>query len=339
MASDKRIDRLLEKVRRLRQSDETWEGSSRLGRTWITPRNQPPFRPYLILVANTTGAILCSQVMEQAPTPDQLFEQLLNAMLHPALGSGRARRPKVINLDDPDYVSALTPRLADLEVRCQHRISLPSLQNALASLERGMNRGEPIPGLLTIPSVTPPLVGHLFELAADFYRATPWRWLDDNDSMEIRYPLDETPRYAVVMGSGGEVFGLAVYDTLEDLQLVFEPQLSSQQLMRRSTWLVLFFEEAMAMSFDDLDAMAKYGWSVPGERAYPVFGRTTKTGEIGLPTKADLFWMEAALAGILAYLPEHKQNFMRPVEKTLTVTTISGKTQLHLKLPAFEPEW
>ncbi len=338
MSSDKSTDRLLEKVRRLRQSKETWEGSSRLGRTWITPRNQPPYRPYLILVANMAGAILRSQVMEKAPTPDQMFEQLLNAMLHPTLGSGRARRPKAINLDDPGYVSALTPRLADLAVSCQHRISLPSLQNALGSLERGMNRGEPIPGLLTIPSVTPPLVGHLFELAADFYRATPWRWLDDNDSMEIRYPLDGVPRYASVMGSGGEIFGLAVYDTLDDLRRIFEPQLSAQQLLRRSTWLVLFFEEAMAMSFDDLDAMAKYGWSVPSEKAYPVFGRTTKTGELSLPTKADLFWMEAALAGILTYLPEHKQNFLQPAERRLAITTISGKTQLHLKLPAFEWE-
>jgi len=339
MSSDQRTDRLLEKVRRLRQSSETWEGTSRLARIWTTPRNQPPYRPYLILVANTAGAILRSQVLEKSPTPDQMFEELLNAMLHPALGAGKARRPKVLNLDDPDYVSALAPRLADLEVSCQHRTSLPSVKNALSSLERYTNRGKPIPGLLTIPSVTPPLVGHLFELAADFYRATPWRWLDDSHSMEIRYPPDGVPRYAVVMGSGGQIFGLAVYDTLDDLRLIFEPHLSHQQVTRRATWLVLFFESAMAMSFDDLDAMVKYGWSVPHESAYPFFGRTTKNGELDLPTKEDLFWMEAALAGILTYLPEHKHNFLQPAERTLTVTTISGKAQLSLKLPAFEWEW
>ena len=339
MSSDQRIDRLLEKAQRLRQSNETWEAASRLGRTWITPRNTPAYRPYLILVTNTAGAILRSQVMEKSPTSDHMFEELLNAMLHPSLGSGRSRRPKVMNLDAPEYVSALTPRLADLEVSCQHRLSLPSVKNALASLERSMNRGEPIPGLLTLPSVTPPLVGHLFALAADFYRATPWRWLNDNHSMEIRYPLDGVSRYAVVMGSGGEVFGLAVYDTLDDLRLIFESHLSPRQMTRKASWLVLFFEEAMAMSFDDLDAMTTYGWSVPSERAYPVFGRTTKTSELGLPTQADLVWMEAALAGILAYLPEHKHNVLQPTERTFTITTIRGKTQLHLKLPAFEREW
>jgi hypothetical protein len=200
-----------------------------------------------------------------------------------------------------------------------------------------MNRGqEPFPGLLTIPSVTVPLVGHLFQLAADFYRATPWRWLDDNHSLEIRYPPDGVPRYGVVMGSGGEVFGLALYDTLDDLRLVFEAHISHQELIKRITWLVLFFEEARAMSFDDLDAMTKYGWSVPSDRAYPVFGRTTKTLELALPTKTDLFWMEAVLAGILEYLPEYKHSFWQRAESTLTVTTIRGKTQLHLKMPAFE---
>jgi hypothetical protein len=88
MSSDQCLDRLLEKVQRLRQSNETWEGASRLGRTWITPRNMPAYRPYLILVTNTAGAILRSQVMEESPTSDHMLEELLNAMLHPALGSG-----------------------------------------------------------------------------------------------------------------------------------------------------------------------------------------------------------------------------------------------------------
>jgi len=146
MSSDQRIDRLLEKAQRLRQSNETWEAASRLGRTWITPRNTPAYRPYLILVTHTAGAILRIQVMEKSPTSDHMFEELLNAMLHPMLGSGRPCRPKVMNLDAPEYVSALTPRLADLEVSCQHRLSLPSVKNALASLERSMNRENRFPG-------------------------------------------------------------------------------------------------------------------------------------------------------------------------------------------------
>src|SRR2546425_1229294 len=79
----------------------------------------------------------------------------------------------------------------------------------------------------------------------------------------IRCLPEDAPRYAVVMGSGGGVFGLAVYETLADLQLMFTSSLSPRQLAKRATWFVLFFEEAPAVSFEDLDAIAAYkDWSI-----------------------------------------------------------------------------
>ncbi len=340
MSNEKQINRLLKKVARLKQRDEYWEGTSRLGRVWITPRKQAPYRPYVTLFASQGEKILRSKVSETALTFEQMFEELLQAMYRPSWGAGGARRPKVIYLDNSDYVATLAPRLAPVDVRCKHRRLLPLVEDALYSMEMSMNRGrEAIPGLVAIPSVTQPLLGHLYELAADFYRATPWRRLNDNHPMEIRYPPNSNPRYVVVMGSGGEVFGLAVYDTLADLQLMYQPNLSPQQTVKRTIWSVLFFEEAIAMSFDDLDAMAKYDWLVAAENAYPVFGRTTPDGEIVQPTKADVFWMEGALAGILAFLTHHKRalrrTVLKPVEITLPITTISGQAQVCLRLPAF----
>jgi hypothetical protein len=255
------------------------------------------------------------------------------------LGAGRARRPKLIYLDDIDLVAALAPRLVGLDVRCEYRQSLPALKDALYSMETRLNRREPTPGLLKLPSVTPPLVGHLWELAADFFRAAPWRWLNDSHPMEIRYPPEDKPRYAVVMGSGGEVFGLAVYDALDDLSIMYRRDISPRQAARMATWSVLFFEEATAMNFDDLDAMAKYGWPVAAENAYPVFGRTTGAGEIVAPTRQDVFWMEGALAGVLAYLRKHgqvHQDLLQPVEVTLYVATIGGEVPIYFRVPGFE---
>ena len=76
-----------------------------------------------------------------------------------------------------------------------------------------------------LPSVTLPMLGHLHELAAQFYRATPWTWFRDQHPFAIQIPPEEAPRYAIVMGQAGEVFALSVYDTLDDLQLVFSPAL------------------------------------------------------------------------------------------------------------------
>ena len=141
------------------------------------------------------------------------------------------------------------------------------------------------------------------------------------------------------MGSGGEVFGLAVYDTLEDLQLMYQSDRSPRQIAKMATWSVLFFEEATAMSFDDLDAMAQYNWPVATPNAYPVFGRTTSDQAIVPPAKSDLLWMEGALAGILTYLDEHlelHQGVVQPAEVTLSVTLMGGEAQVHLTILGFD---
>jgi hypothetical protein len=293
----------------------------------------------LLLIANLAGKVLLTHVQKQPPEAEKLLEYLLQAMIRPELGAGRARRPQVVYLDDEDYVATLTPVLAELSIRCQYRVSLPTLPKIRQFIERGLGGRDRFPGLLSISSVTPPLLNHLYELAADYYRLSPWLWLDDHAPLEIRYPPEAAPRYVIVMGSGGEIFGLSVYDTVEDLKLVFRRDLSHRQLRRRATWLVLFFEEAMAMSFDDLDAIPKFGWPVADEQAYPIFGRTTKTVEIALPTKTDLLWLEGALSGIVHYLAQYQGSAFGPElveDELLPVATLSGAAQLRLRIPGLE---
>ena len=136
-----------------------------------------------------------------------------------------------------------------------------------------------------------------------------------------------------VMGSGGEVFGLAVYDTLEDLQRIYQSHLSPKQLAQIVTWFVLFFEEATAMSFEDLDAMAQYNWPVAAPQAYPVLGRTTPTQEIVLPATSDLLWMEGALAGLVAYVAtplERRHGGVHPADVTFSVPLVGGEAPVHV---------
>ena len=118
MSENRRVSRQLNRARRLKQRDETWEGTIRLGRVWITPRDKPPYRPYLNVLVSSTGAVLRTEILDEPPTPGQVFDMLLRTMRHPMPGAGRPRRPKVVYLDDPEYVTALVPWLADLDVRC-----------------------------------------------------------------------------------------------------------------------------------------------------------------------------------------------------------------------------
>lgn len=337
MLDERDMSRVLERVRRLKQSDDVWEGPGRLGRMWITPHDRDPYRPYINLFVNQKGSILHLTLLDEAPTSKRVFEELLRAMQHPLLGSGRARRPKIVYLNSSNLVADLAPRLAPLGIRCEQRHPLPTLQATLEIMETDLSSEEPIPGLSELPFATPPLIGHLYALAADFYRAAPWRWLDDGHPIEIRCPSTDKPRYAVVMGSGGEIFGLAAYDTLDDLSLMYRDDIEPRQALEVNA-LAFWFDNATGINFDDLDARAEYDWPVAAEDAYPFWTRS-KGGELAHPTQTDLFWMEGALAGILTCLREHKSVRLgspEPAEMVLPVKTISGEIQVYLRFLAID---
>ena len=96
------------------------------------------------------------------------------------------------------------------------------------------------------------------------------------------------------------------------------------------------------MSFEDLDAIAAYNWPVAAPQAYPVFGRTTAAQELVLPTKADLLWMEGALAGLLTYVEEQMelhQGVVQPADITVSVTRVGGVAQVHLQLLGWDTVW
>lgn len=339
MVDQRQLERLLKRVQHLKQIDEYWASTTRLARMWVTPDHELPYRPYLTLLMSQQEKILGSKVLEQPPTADALFELLLRSMRSPALGSGRARRPTLIYLDNAEHVATLSPRLEALTIQCGHRPTLAMADKAVATMESRRGKYTLPPGLVSIPSVTLPMVGHLHELAAQFYRGTPWTWFNDHHPFAIQVAPEEVPRYAIVMGNAGEVFGLSVYDTLDDLKLVFNPSLSHRKLARMSTWFVLFFEEAPAISFDDLDAITEHDWPVAAPQAYPLFGRSTADQGLALPAKADLLWMEGALAGLLSYIDHHMvlhHGIPQLADVTMSVPRVDGEVQVRLQLLGFD---
>ncbi len=330
----------LAKVRRLRQTDEVWESTVRRMRAWITPRNQAPHRPYIVLAVSQTGKVIGSDIIEDVPSPNQVLNVLAKAMRHPALGSGRKHRPAVIYMDGEALVKRLAPQLQEVGIRCEYRHTLRRVDEALLSMEQFMTKREPIPGLLKLPGVTPHLVEGLFEAAAFFYREAPWRWINDSHPIEVRYPPDGRLHYAIVMGHGGETYGLSVYNSPDDLRELYAG-VPPERVIGQMEWIALLFGKVMEMPFDDLDDMEKYGWPVAGELAYPLPIRVTRSGQPARPGKSELLWLEAALLAIPTFVRDYMQadrGFPRPAEDTLTVTMADGEdtVRLHYPVPGFE---
>jgi hypothetical protein len=337
----------LDRLHRLRQTDEVWEITARHARSWITPRDQAPYRPYIVLTISQIGQVVGSDITEDEPSPDHVLDVLAKAMRRPVLGGGGKRRPATIYVDDQALAEFLAPELQEIGIHCEYRGVLREVEQALLSMEQFMTKREPIPGLTKSPGVTPFLVNGLFTAAVSFYEEAPWRWIDDSRPIEVRYPLDSRPRYAVVMGHGGETYGLAAYNSPDELRQVYAG-IPPDQLIGQVQWMSLLFGEMFEMPFDDLDDMEKYGLPVAGPLAYPLPIRINRSGQLIRPGKSELLWFEAALLAIPTFVEECMQAHMgipRSAEITLTVTMADGEDQIHLSYPVpgfevpYEEDW
>ena len=329
----------LENARNLPQRDEVWECAVRKARAWITPGDRDPFRPYIILTVSRAGKVRGSEMVEDAPTTPQVVNALAKAMLYPTPGAGGRRRPAVVYVDETTLVEPLASELEQVGVRCEFRSILREADLALRSLADYMGE-EPISGLLQIPGVTPYMARGLFKAAAFFYQEAPWRWIEDTRPIEIHYPIKSPPRYAVVMGHGGQTYGLAVYDSKDVLHETYAGT-APDQMIGRHVWTALIFGEEFEMPFDDLDAIETHDWPVAGRYAYPLIFQIRLSGHPARPSKSELLRMEAALLAIPRFVQEHIEadvGLPQPATETLSVPMADGEDRISLiyPVPGFE---
>jgi hypothetical protein len=336
----------LKRIRRLTQRDATWLCCTRRAYLWITPKDgASSHRPYTTLVMDRDREVIRKIQVHgpEPPTPDQVLEVLHEAMLKPILGSGGRGRPTLILLQDAEMAQALAPRLAEIGVRCSHRTPLPLMDTWFPRMTRGsLKAQDPTPGLMSVPGVTEPMLRDLFAAAAIYYRQAPWRWIENWEPIEVRYPAKSSPRYLLVLGSGGEYFGLSLYESLDDVRVVLSHH-DPDQTHELIPWMSVIFEEASIMAFEDLDALEKYGWPVAGEKAYPWVFKTVPHSDPRLPGRSDLALLAAAMR-VLPFFVTHRlkanQGRPSPAEAIYALSGVHGGQDIALSYPVslIDPE-
>jgi hypothetical protein len=331
---------LLNKLLKIRQGNAIWQCTLRRAPVWITPKKEPTYRPFILMVVDQDSQmVIKTEIVEKRPAPQAVLDHLFDTMQGNILTLRQKHRPACINIDDAELAQICTPQLAELGIRCEHRASLPQLNDALHELEAAINHQlKPIPGLLSIQGASVPLVAELYAASAEFYRQAPWRWIENFVPIEVRYPADsERVRYALVLGSGGEFYGLSLYESLADLDVVFS-RTTEQPPSRPITWISLILEEATTMSFEDLDAIERYGWAVAGNRAYPLAMKTTfGRDESEIPTSSELAWLAAVLRAIPVFLTKHlhaDRGLPQPAQTNLPLPDVHSNQQIALRYPA-----
>ena len=330
----------------LPQQPEVWHVLIQQLRIWITPPDQDPSRPFLVLAINLNdGAVQVWEIVPTYPSSDVLRDMLFSAMSKPAKETGqKPHRPAQIQLEDVALTEALRPSLTQIGVNVQTQARLSGLDDMVADLEAHLRSGPENPGLLSVKGVTPALAGSVFAAAAEFYRAAPWVQLTNQHVLAVRVAPESKPRFVVVMGNGGVEYGLAVYRRWQDVEQLFGFAENPRETIAAEGGHSLFYGPISQLPFDDLEALEQHGWKVAGKEAYPIPVVFTRQGQVKRPGRADLAWYDAALRAIPIFVHGHLQPDpqgegagpfkYRPADVIITVPTHAGQTEVNLKFPA-----
>jgi tetratricopeptide (TPR) repeat protein len=331
---------------KLPQHAETWHVTIQQLRVWITPPDEDPWRPFIVLIPNLDkGVLQFLELLPDYPTPEQLLELLLRAMKEPPKGTKlKPHRPTRIQFEDAALAEALRPELEKVDIDMQQYPRFEEIDNIIADLEVGMRGGQDNPGLLSVKDVTPELAGGFFAAAAEFYRAAPWVHLTDQHTLAVRVSPEHQPRFGQVMGNAGIEYGLAVYRRWEDVKRVYDFVDDPLEILPPEGGHSCFFGNVSQVPFADLEAIEQYGWEIADKQAYPIPVIYPREGDARRPSAADLLWYEAAFRAIPIFARDHLQADSqgevedpfkyRPVETTFSVATHAGETEVHIKYPA-----
>src|SRR5262249_46350054 len=155
--------------------------------------------------------------------------------------------------------------------------------------------GEPEPGLLDMPGITPEQVGSFYEAAASFFEQAPWKKVGYESAIKVECDKVSGPWYGVLMGQSGLAMGLALYEGLEALRTMWASDGSNEENARESVGTAVTFGEAWDIPVADLEAAERHGWKVARSDAYPSIIHK----ERGLSMRQPLAWELELMEGCL----------------------------------------
>jgi tetratricopeptide (TPR) repeat protein len=313
----------------LPQGGDVWQADIRPLPLWLNVADSP-VRPWTILVVSRSeDLILAQELVEEPPSMEAIWSQLVKAMEKPAMGE--PHRPSEIQVRPADHWDDLEPDLDDLSIQRTVFEELDLMDKVVEHLATHLRGGAPAErGLLDMPGVRPDQVASFFQAAAAYYRQAPWRGVSGEETIRIDCDRFESgPWFAVVIGQMGMTPGLAIYEDFNVLIRMRSEGTTDDENARESVAMTVTFGEQVEMPFSDLDAAAKHGWEIAAPEAHPWVMRK----ERGMSMRPLLAWelqlMEAALKLVPVFLAERDLDNTEPLARD--VPTGGGPLTLSLR--------
>jgi hypothetical protein len=283
--------------------DDVWEAAVTQLSQRVAVKGQA-HRPWVALVlAHREGLILWHDVFIEQPQAGALATAVRMAMASPA--AGPPRRPRQILVRDADDALALRGLSDEAGFTSEIVAELPAVEDALAGLTEHMMGGEPAVVVCRTPGLARADLERYYTVAAEFYRARPWKQFEMDEVVAIDgLALQASRRFALIMGQSGITLGLAVYDDLKQIQQTFANPGADVHKDLRGFSMVFGEEEELAPA--DVDAIEQFGWPVATPEAYPAVFRVLPGPKVETPTADEMRYIAAALDGSIR-LAESKE--------------------------------
>lgn len=287
-------------------------------------KGDPASRLAVLLVAADGLIILADALNRPSPEVEPMAEVLASAIF--ASGEEVGRLPERIVVREPEVAEALARQLgARAGSGDPKRAAMPAVEAgylpgldevAFALVEEATGHaGRCLPSCpetwagWDLPDET---VAALFRLAAAYYRAAPWREATDFDAIEAVMPAGHAWT-VVVLGNGGEEFGLGLYSVPGDYWAMFdevETPEAFEDLEGRI--LSLTFDAGGEIPRAMRREVATAGWEVASAEAYPQIA--TVNSPAGGLRRRDREDLAALLAAVPRFVEVHAEELAEGVE-------------------------
>jgi tetratricopeptide (TPR) repeat protein len=327
---------------RLPQVEETWRLAVREMSSNFDPGKVEAWRPVVFIIADDASSeIYHIAALPEHPTTEQARYMLLDCMCSPPNFARQIpRRPSEVIFEDSQLFHELKPTLHEIGVAASLGPASEAMSDIVDELEGTLEdlTAEP-PGLLSVEGTTPRMIADLYEAAASFYRAAPWKRLDDTQTLAVHIGPGTEEGFIQLMGSGGMEFGFIYFSDWEDLANVFRHANDLLPYVPEGGFHSLSFGNDEESPSEDVEATRKYGWKLASHRAYPM-PMIFKEDDTQRPSRDELIHFEALLRAIPIFVREHLQpdgeGDYRPAQANLNVKTHDGPLSVNIRYPASE---
>lgn len=311
-------------MRLARRSDERWQGGLVRLPMWVDgPAG--PVRPWgAVWASRRTG--LAHVKAGEGDTPEWMLA--LTSLVEFGLQARLAGcRPAAIEVADEELGRRIQEALGDPELEVARVDALAAVKDVVVAMEAHEADGRPIPGLLVGRGATTERVRSFAAAARQFWEATPWERLTDEDLIHVEAPVP-SPGLArlAVLGAALHTFGIGFFHSVEDFEAVQEGP--SSALQNEPRWSVLF-GPMNDLPFGDADLWDEHDLPVAEPDAYPLAVQFHPDG----PRRPDARTL-AYLEGLLRVLAESTEDEIDTGRWERTCETADGAVRYRLAIPA-----